>query len=556
MNKAEASKRITKLRKLISEYRYNYHVLDKSTMSEAAADSLKHELAQLEEQYPELVAEDSPTQRVAGEPLPQFDSYPHSQPMLSLSDIFNEQELDAWVERVEKQLNTKIGEFFVDLKMDGLACALQYREGKLFRALTRGDGKTGEDITLNVRTMDSIPLKLKDSNEDIEVRGEILMYTKDFEELNKNRKAQGLEQFKNPRNTAAGTMRQLDPKLVADRKLHFHAWGLSSGDTFDATYKRLRELGFKANPQAKSMSLSGVKKYIQLWEEKRQELPFNTDGLVIKVNDKNLHDQAGVVGKAPRAAIAFKYPAEEATTKIKDIILSIGRTGVATPVAVLEPVNVAGSTVQNASLHNQDEIDRKDIRINDTVIIHKAGDIIPQVTKVLTELRDGSQKPYNMEKELKKLDLEFKRDGAAWRAMNIEDKSILKRALQHFASKNALDIDGMGESTVSAIVDAEYVDDLSGIYTLTKEQVLELEGFAEITTEKLIDSIAEKKKPELPRFIFGLGIRHVGEQTALDLAATFNTFTKFQKTALENPDRLYDIDGVGEIVAHSIVEWF
>lgn len=565
-SKAEASKRIEKLKQLINEYRYEYHVKNNSIMSEAAADGLKHELTQLEELYPELITPDSPSQRVAGEPLPEFVSVEHTSRMLSLNDVFNVDEIKAWEQRIQKLVPGSKLDYFADLKMDGFACALIYEDGKLVRGVTRGDGFVGEDVTMNIRTLDSIPLTLHGADKKFltgrtEVRGEIVMYKKDFEDLNKHREKAGLPLFKNPRNTAAGTVRQLDPSLVAQRKLYFHAYDMLRDNpddvpSYDFAYTTMRKLGFITNQAAKTVKdTDEVVKFSESWEEKRHDLPFGTDGLVVKVNDRSVYSKLGVVGKAPRGAVAIKYPAEEATTVVKDIIISIGRTGAATPVAVLHPVDVAGSTVQHASLHNEDEIARKDIRVGDTVIIFKAGDIIPQVKRVLTELRDGTEKPFNMKQELKNHPLDFVRDkdAAAWRATSRNNPIIIKRSVQHYASKVAMDIEGLGEKNVESLVDAGLVKDLADIYCLTKEQVLGLERFAEISASKLVDSIAEKKNPLLPRFLNGLGIRHVGSQTAIDIAEKFHNMENLSKASYED---LADVEGIGEIVAHSILEWF
>lgn len=563
MNEAQANERIEKLRTLINAYRYEYHVNNKSIMSEAAADGLKHELSQLEEQFPELITPDSPTQRVAGEPLDEFTSVEHAQRMISLNDVFSEKEVSDWLERITK-LEPRAGEsgFWCDIKMDGLACSLIYENGVLIRGVTRGDGFTGEDVTQNAKTIDSIPLKLSgDYPDTLEVRGEIIMYKADFDALNNGQRADGLPEFKNPRNLAAGTMRQLDSRLVAERNLNFHAYDLlipgpSAPKTNEDIYKKLAELGFKVNEASALVSnVDEVMKLINRWSEKRSELGFFTDGMVVKVNDRAVSDGLGIVGKAPRAAVAFKYPAEEATTKVKDIIISVGRTGAATPIAVLEPVNLAGTTVQNASLHNGDEIERKDIRIGDTVIIYKAGDIIPQVQKVLTELRDGTEHRFDMEKELREHPLNFERaEGeVAWRATNRNDPTILKRSLEHFASKSALDIEGLGEKNVGLLVEAGLIHNAADIYRLKEEQLLELERFAEVSARNLVLAVAEKKNPPLSRFIVALGIRHIGAQTAIDLAQEFHSLEALSEASY---DELEQIEGVGEIVAHSVLEWF
>lgn len=547
MTDKQAAQRAAKLRELISDYRYNYHVLNKSIMSEAAADSLKHELAQLEEQFPELITPDSPTQRVAGEPLPGFKQIRHSSRMLSLNDVFDESELEAWIARIKKLLPspTKL-EYFMDIKMDGLACALVYEDGALTQAITRGDGFVGEDVTANVRTIESVPLKLRQTKENekflngrTEIRGEIVMYKKDFEKLNKKRAEAGLPTFANPRNLAAGTIRQLDPKLVADRPLQFHAYDLireekSDVPANDFAYKTLRELGVIANSIASvTNSKEGIVKFYKTWEKKRLKLPFNTDGLVVKVNDRRLHERLGIVGKAPRGSVAFKYPAEQATTKVKDIFVSIGRTGSATPVAMLEPVVVAGSTVQMATLHNEGEVARKDIRIGDTVIVQKAGDVIPEVVRPLAELRDGSEQKFVMPKECPdcgtKL-IKAKETEAVWRCPNSACPSRAWKQIQHYASKDALDIEGLGEKNVIALLQAGLINDAADIYQIKTEDLLKLERFGEISAAKLVKAIQDKKNPSLWRFIYGLGIRHVGVQTAIDLASHFHSLKKIERS--------------------------
>lgn len=571
LDKKAATERVVKLRELINDYRYHYHVLDESIMSEAAADSLKHELSQLEAAYPELITPDSPTQRVAGAALPGFTQVRHVARMISLNDVFNEEEVAAWIKRTQKLVGEGTAlEFFADLKMDGLACALQYQDGVLVQAVTRGDGQVGEDVTANVRTIESVPIHLRQNKTyghflkgRTEIRGEIIIYKKDFEALNRSREQAGLPLYANPRNTAAGSIRQLDPKLAAARPLRFRAWEILRDDaseipTNNQAYEAIQALGVPINPQAGiKAGIKNIMDFAAEWDEKRHDLPFNTDGLVIKLNDRKLFADLGIVGKAPRGAIAYKYPAEEATTVVKDIVLSIGRTGAATPVAVFDPVVVAGTTVQHASLHNADEIARKDVRVGDTVVIFKAGDIIPQVLKVLTELRPKKTSAFTMEKELARQypELDFVRpEGeAVYRVKGATGKLLLKQAVAHFASKGALDIDGLGEKNVAALVDAKLIHDLADIYTLTKEQVIELERFAEISASKLIDAIARVKKPELPRFMYGLGIRHVGSQTAIDLAEALHTLDAVQHATI---DDLLAIEGVGEVVAESIAAWF
>lgn len=570
LSKQQAATRIAKLSQQINDYRYHYHVLDESIMSEAAADSLKHELAQLEGQFPELITADSPTQRVAGAPLPGFTQVRHSSRMLSLNDVFSREELQAWVERIKRLAPEAQLEFFADIKMDGLACALIYEDGIFKQAITRGDGFVGEDVTANVRTIESVPIKLRGAKGyekflqgRTEIRGEIIMLKESFAALNEQRAAAGQPLFANPRNLAAGTIRQLDPKLTASRPLNFRGYDLIRDDASEVptnyfAYKALRALGLAANTQAAILkTVDQLMEFAETWRDKRHHLPFKTDGLAIKLNDRTLFARLGVVGKAPRGAVAFKYAAEEATTVVKEIVLSIGRTGAATPVAVFDPVVIAGSTVQHASLHNADEIARKDIRVGDTVIIFKAGDIIPQVLQVLTKLRPKTSKAFDMQKELTRQypELQFVRpEGeAVYRIKGATGKVLLKQALEHFASKAALDIDTLGEKNVAALVDAKLARDLADIYMLKKEDVLQLERFAEISANNLVSAIGAVKTPLLPRFIYGLGIRHIGVQTAIDLAEHFESLDRLAHASL---DELQQVQGIGDVVAKSVVAWF
>jgi DNA ligase (NAD+) len=572
--KPEAQDRIQKLRDQINDYRYHYHVLDESIMSEAAADSLKHELAELESQHPDLITPDSPTQRVAGAPSSKFAKVRHTTRMISLNDVFSEDEVKAWAERIDK-LVPGTTEYFADTKMDGLACALIYQDGIFTQAVTRGDGEVGEDVTTNVRTIESVPLHLRDfdktKNSDIakflrgrtEIRGEIVMLKRNFEALNAANAAAARPLFANPRNLAAGTIRQLDPALVAARPLNFFAYDLLRDDptevpTYEFAYATIRSLGLAANKHAAVFTdIPALMAFIHHWDTARKDLPFNTDGTVIKVNDRARYAQLGVVGKAPRGAVAYKYPAEEATTVVKDIVISIGRTGAATPIATFDPVVVAGTTVQHASLHNADEIARLDVRVGDTVIIYKAGDIIPKVLEVLPKLRPQNSQPFHMESELARQypELKFVRpDGEViYRLKNTSGPYLLKKAIEHYASKSALDIDTLGEKNVAALVDARLVQDPADIYALTKDQLLTLDRFADISASKLIDAIAAAKHPELPRFIYGLGIRHVGEQTARDLAEHFGSIQSLAEATL---DQLEQVEGIGHVVAESILAYF
>lgn len=569
-NVHEARERAAKLRELINDYRYHYHVLDESTMSEAAADSLKHELAEIEATYPELVTPDSPTQRVAGKALDKFRKVAHRTPMISLADVFDRDEVAAWIERMRKVLPSVYDEYLCDVKMDGLACSLIYEDGILATAVTRGDSRVGEDVTTNVRTIANVPLRLRNNQKfahflrgRTEIRGEIVMYKNDFVRLNEHREKMGEPLFKNPRNLAAGTIRQLDASLVAERPLQFVGYDIIRDNIEDTPtiafgYSMLTELGITTSRQTHVVrGQDEIMEYVEHLNTIRDALPFNTDGAVIKLNDRVQFAELGTVGKTPRAAVAYKFAAEEATTIVKDIVISIGRTGAATPVAVFDPVQVAGTTVQHASLHNADEIARLDVRRGDTVIIFKAGDIIPQVQSVLTELRPEDSVAINYEQELARQypELEFVRPEGevVYRVKGLTGDIILKRALQHFASKGALDIDTLGEKNVIALVDAGLVKNLADIYTLTKEQLLSLDRFAAISAQKLLDAIADKKQPPLERFVFGLGIRHVGTQTAIDIV---NAFESLDALAHATIDQLKAVDGVGEVVAESIAAWF
>ena len=562
--------RLDEIKKLLNQYSYEYYVLDQPSVSDAVYDSLMAELKKIEVEHPEWITLDSPTQRVGNKLLDGFQKVRHQRRMVSLNDVFDKSEIEAWIKRTDKLMPGRRHEFFTDIKMDGLACALIYIDGVLAQAVTRGDSFVGEDVTNNVRTIRNVPLRLREApgfeqflRGRTEIRGEIVMLKRDFAELNEKQKTAGQPEFANPRNLAAGTIRQLDPALVAARPLHFRGYDVLRDDesevpTNSFAYEALTALGITCNRQASVFTnLADVMNFVNYWDEKRHDLPFNTDGLVIKINDRALYDSLGMVGKNPRGAVAYKYAAEEATTIVRDIVISIGRTGAATPVAVFDPVVVAGTTVQHASLHNADEIARLDVRRGDTVVIFKAGDIIPQVENVLKDLRPADSQLIDYPAELKRQypELEFVRPAgeAVYRVKGLNGPLILKRALAHFTSKGALDIDTLGEKNVEALVDAGLVRDLADIYLLKKEQLLELDRFAEISAQKLIDAIAAKKQPALERFLYGLGIRHVGVQTAIDLANHFESIEDLSKAMI---DELRQVDGVGEIVAESIVAWF
>ena len=535
-------------------------------MSEAVADSLKHELAELEKAFPDLITPDSPTQRVAGKPLDKFTKVTHAQRMISLADVFSEAEIRDWVRADEKLMleqgittDGRIKEYFTDIKMDGLACALHYQDGLLERAVTRGDGLVGEDVTMNVRTIENVPLRIDEPGH-VEVRGEIVIFKKDFDELNARQRKIGEKPFANPRNLAAGSIRQLDPRVAARRRLKFMAYDLVEPDlpTHAAAYAKLRELGFRTSGEDQVFqNISDVLKEIERLADYRQTLPFNTDGMVIKVNDRAVYAKLGIVGKTPRGAVAFKFPAEESTTCVRDIVISIGRTGAATPVAILDPVVVAGSTVRHASLHNADEIKRLDVRVGDTVIIYKAGDIIPQIKEVLVSLRPENTKPFDYQEALKTQypELEFERPEGevVYRVKGENSDFILKRALEYYASKSALGIDGLGEKNVELLVDSGLVKSIADLYRLEAPQVARLGRFAKLSAKKLVSSITASKTPPLAKFITALGIRHVGAQTASTLAQAFGSIEKLQIATEEELQKLPD---VGQIVTESILAWF
>ena len=561
--KSAAKARIEKLKELINEYRYHYHVLDESIMSEAAADSLKHELSQLEEQYPEFITPDSPTQRVAGKPLDKFQKVTHASRMISLADVFSESEIRDWVARNYKLVpNGTEFTFFTDIKMDGLAMSLHYENGIFKQAVTRGDGLVGEDVTMNVKTIQNIPLKLNLENppEHLEVRGEVIIFKQDFEKLNQMQTKLGEKPFANPRNLAAGTIRQLDPRIAASRPLRFMAYDLVTPDlpTHQEAYVFLRQIGFQTSGQDHVYThLNEVFAEIEHLGQVRGNFLFNTDGMVIKINDRKIYSELGIVGKTPRGAVAFKYPAEESTSKVRDIVISIGRTGAATPVAILDPVEIAGSTVRHATLHNSDEIEKLDIRIGDTVIVYKAGDIIPKIKEVLFTLRPEGTEPFDYEKALKNQypELEFERpDGeVVYRVKGQDSDFILRRNLEYFASKQALNIEGLGEKNVNLLVDAGLLKSLVDLYRLQKSDLIKLERFGELSATKLINAIEGTKQAPLAKFITALGIRHVGAQTAVALADAFQSLEALRDATEEE---LLKIPDIGLTVSESILAYF
>lgn len=559
MEKDEARSRIKRLKDLIEQYRYSYHVLDKSLVSDAVNDSLKHELQELENQFPDLVTADSPTQRIGGIPLEKFTKVTHQYPMLSLLDAFSFGELGDWEARNKKIENVNF-DYFAELKIDGLAVSLIYENGKFIRGATRGDGRVGEDVTQNLKTIEAIPLKLTADRlpTTVEVRGEVYLPIKTFEDLNKKYKIEGKALLANPRNAAAGSIRQLDPKLAAERKLSFIAWDLIGIgiETHQKAHEVLSKLGFKTVWQNRLCeNLDKVEEFKNEMEKERGKLPFQIDGIVVQINSNDIKSRLGVVGKAPRGMIAYKFAPEEATTIVEDIQVNVGRTGVLTPVAFLKPVLVAGSTVSRATLHNEDEIRKKDIRIGDTVVVHKAGDVIPEVEKVIKELRPIDAREFHFPKNCPKCGGPVVRaEGfAAYRCVNKKCFTIQWRSLGHFVSRSAFDMAGLGPKILQKFIEEGLIKDAADLFKLKTGDIEPLERFAEKSARNIINTIQSHKKITLARFIYALGIPNVGEETAIDLAERFKAIDNLAKASLEEIDVIRD---VGSVVAKSIYDWF
>jgi len=558
MNKSEAKKRIEKLKAEINYHRYLYHVLDKQEISDAALDSLKHELEILERQFPEYISSDSPTQRVGGKPLEKFKKVTHQIRMVSLNDAFTEEEMSDWEERIKKIFPTHKFEYFAEVKLDGFAVALEYEKGVLKTGSTRGDGLVGEDVTQNLKTIESIPLRLR-QDIDAEIRGEVIMTKKSFEAANARQKQLGEKIYANPRNLAAGSIRQLDPRLAASRNLDFMAYELTGGIKTAAhkqEHEVLKELGFKTIDLTKfCRNLREVFQFYKSIAEKRNSLPYQIDGVVVSVNDNTLKQKLGIVGKAPRGVIAYKFPAEQATTIVEDISVQVGRTGALTPVATLNPVPVAGTVVSRATLHNMDEVKRLGVKIGDTVIIQKAGDIIPEIVSVLPKLRTGQEKDFVMPKNCPICgSLVLKKPGeVAYYCSNKNCFSIEKEKIIHFVSKKAFNIVGLGEKIVEQLINAGLIKNAADIFKLKEGDLEVLERFAAKSARNLVLSINNAKKITLSKFIYSLGIRHVGEETALVLAKEFGNIRDLMKAKKEILENLPD---VGPIVALSIYNWF
>jgi DNA ligase (NAD+) len=564
MTKAEAKRRIEKLRQEIAHHRYLYHVRNIQEISDAALDSLKKELFDLEQQYPDLITPDSPTQRVAGEALAQFTKVAHAVRMLSLNDAFNETDMVEWIERLQRVDPKAELTFFAETKMDGLALSLVYEDGGLQVAATRGNGLVGEDVTHNVRTMESVPLRLREvvaarGVRRIEVRGEAYLSRAIFNRINRQREKAGLETYMNPRNTAAGTIRQLDPKLAAERQLQFMAYALVTdlGQQSHADeHTLLQDLGFATDPAAAVCpDLAAVMALYKKIGQRREKLPYQIDGVVVQVNDNRLFRRFGVVGKAPRAAIALKFPAEQTTTVVEDIQVQVGRTGALTPVAHLRPVEVAGTTVARATLHNMDEIARLGVKIGDTVVIEKAGDIIPDVVQVLPKLRTGREQTFRMPRRCPVCHQPVKRQAGevAYYCTNRACPARHREGLYHFVSRQGLDIEGLGPKLIDLLVDEGLVTDAADLFVLTAEQLAPLPGLGELSAKKLIAAIAVARRVPLARLIFALGIRHVGEQTAVVLAEQFGSLPKLRQASAERLEAIHDI---GPAAAASLADFF
>lgn len=559
-------KKIEALKSEIRYHDYRYYVLNQPEISDKEYDDLLKKLEDMEAQYPRLITPDSPTQRIGDKPVEGFPTHRHEVPMLSLDNTYSPEEIYSWDKRIDKMLSGAKKEYVAELKIDGCGIALVYESGNLVLGLTRGNGEIGEDVTANVRTIHSIPLRLQgDLLKMLEVRGEIYMEKKDFEKLNRNRKEKGENIFANPRNAAAGSLKLLDPKTTSQRKLNclIHSYGRLEGKKEFIEHweflKSVQKIGLRTAQHSKlCKSIDEVVKYCLEWQEKREKmaLPYDIDGMVIKVNSLQQQESLGFTSKSPRWAIAYKFPAQQATTKVNNIIVQVGRTGIVTPVAMLEPVECAGVTISRTTLHNFDEIKRLDVRIGDRVIIERAGEVIPKVIKVVETVRTGEEKPFPVPENCPSCGekiIKEKEEDVAYRCINPSCSAQLSRGLLHFASRSAMDIEGLGESVVEQIVHKKIVRDFADIYFLKKEDFLNLELFAEKKAENLHKAIQQSKNRPLSKLIYGLGIRHVGEKAAETLAENFLNIDSLRKAKFEG---LTSIPEIGPVMAESIVNFF
>lgn len=599
MTEEEAKKRITKLKEIINEARYSYHVLGKDIYTPEILDSFKKELYDLEQKFPKLIKPDSPTQRIGGKPLKEFPRIRHNIPMLSFDDAFSIEDLKNWHERNTKILSVNNEFFFCELKIDGLAIKLVYQNGILISGATRGDGYLGEDVTQNVKTIEAIPLTLLPKEKilqnlkeesikanlsidfferishyfkngyptEIEIRSEVFMHLSDFEQLNKERKNNNEQLFANPRNAAVGSIRQLNPKITAKRKLDSFAYTIVT-DLGQKTHQEehiiLKCLGFKTNPNTKlCQNLEEVIAFRNFWEQKRTTLTYEIDGVVVTINDNQIFKNLGVVGKAPRGAIAFKFSPKQATTIIENVIFQTGRTGIITPIAVLRPVLIGGVVVSRASLHNEDEIKRLELKIGDTVVVNRAGDVIPQIQEVIKKLRTGNEKEIIFPKKCPVCHSQVLKEKAYYRCSNKKCFALQKEKIIHFVSKLAFDITGLGEKIIEKLIDNNLITDAADLFALKTGDLRNLFGFDVLLEKKIIENINSRKKINLSRFIYSLGIIHIGEENAKVLA----NFLK-QKEAIHKPtdlipifkkikiEQLQLIPGFGEKVSQTIFEWF
>ena len=559
MNKNEAKNKIEKLRKEINLHNYKYYVENNPTISDYEFDQLLKNLEDLESKFPALITPDSPTQRVGGEPLEGFETVAHKNPMLSLANTYTYDELRDFDERVQKNVG-KV-EYVVEPKIDGAGVALLYENGILVRGSTRGDGIKGDDITQNLKTIHSIPLRLQGKNlKNVEVRGEVYMPLDGFKKYNREQAEKDGIIFANPRNAAAGSLRQLDSRIVAGRPLDVFIYVVSYTDidlkTHEKALSALKEAGFRTNPLTKRVAdIEEAIKYCQVLEKKRESLDYEIDGAVIKVNSLEMQNRLGSTSKNPRWAISYKFAAKQSTTKLNDIAIQVGRTGTLTPVAILEPVEVGGVTVSRATLHNFDELKRKDIRIGDYVLVERSGDVIPQVVKSITEKRNGSEKKKEIPKKcpICKTDVLRVEGEVAVRCPNKLCPARLKWRVRYYASRDAMDIDHLGHSTIDKLIEEGFIDNIADLYTLKKEDILKLEGFKEKSAQNLLDSIKNSKKQDLSRLLYGLGIRHVGKYAAQLLASKYQSLDELAKASEEE---LKEIDGLGEKSAEAIATFF
>lgn len=559
MTKGKAKLRIQKLKEAINKHRHLYHVEDRQEISDDALDSLKKELFDLEQEFPDLVTPDSPTQRVGGKPLEAFKKVSHPKRMNSLNDAFSEEDISKWIERLGNIGIKNIPEFYCDLKMDGLAVELKYVDGVLVQGSTRGDGLVGEDITQNLRTIEAIPLKLEGKPpKEVYIRGEVFLSKKEFERINKEQKDKGGKIYANPRNISAGSLRQLDPKITASRKLKFYAYDIVDLDfkTKAEEYEALKKWGIGVNPHGQVVnSTKAINEFRDKWEREREALDYEIDGVVISINDNRLFENAGVVGKAPRGGVAYKFSPKEAETVVEDIVVQVGRTGTLTPIAHLRPVNIGGVTVSRATLHNLDEIKRLGVKIGDTVIVGRAGDVIPDVKKVLPELRTGKEKDFKMPRKCPVCGqtVEQVSGQVAFKCVNSDCPAIRREQIYHFISRRAFDMVGIGPKLIDQLMDSGLIQDAADLYSLTESDLLNLDRFAEVSAKKAVKSIQSKKSIPLSRLIYALGIDHVGEETALVLAKKFKTLENIQNAT---HDELTNVEDIGPVVSESIYAWF